>query len=168
MTDFMKAPDVLLMWRRFHLNRSSVPERTGDMGQLYGATLLPFGAICVVFLWESGASSIRTTLAVDTSRYVWYTWLENPKKAQSFVDQCLWRRVIHNILNYWCGGDLSLDAQIFQLVYNRDWIVSLNMDSLLMVYSAWNDECDTSHFRRFTSKLHALNTHIPVCWLGLR
>ncbi|XP_063738330.1 collagen and calcium-binding EGF domain-containing protein 1-like [Eleginops maclovinus] len=38
------------------------------MGQLYGATLLPFGAICVVFLWESGASSIRATLAVDTSR----------------------------------------------------------------------------------------------------
>ncbi|KAI3377006.1 hypothetical protein L3Q82_000231 [Scortum barcoo] len=38
------------------------------MGQLYGATLLPFGALCVVFLWESGASSIRTTLAVDTSR----------------------------------------------------------------------------------------------------
>ncbi|KAF3832127.1 hypothetical protein F7725_025792, partial [Dissostichus mawsoni] len=33
------------------------------MGQLYGATLLPFGAICVVFLWESGASSIRATLA---------------------------------------------------------------------------------------------------------
>lgn len=58
----------LLMWRRFPLNGSSVPERRGDMGQLYGATLLPFGAICVVFLWESGASSIRTTLAVDTSR----------------------------------------------------------------------------------------------------
>ncbi|XP_065808499.1 collagen and calcium-binding EGF domain-containing protein 1-like [Labrus bergylta] len=38
------------------------------MGQLYGATLLPFGAICVVFLWESCASSIRTTDAVDTSR----------------------------------------------------------------------------------------------------
>ncbi|KAF0043515.1 hypothetical protein F2P81_004852, partial [Scophthalmus maximus] len=40
----------------------------GDMGQLYGATLLPFGAICVVLLWESGASSVRTTLARDTSR----------------------------------------------------------------------------------------------------
>ncbi|XP_062418053.1 collagen and calcium-binding EGF domain-containing protein 1-like isoform X2 [Pungitius pungitius] len=38
------------------------------MGQLYGATLLPFGAICVAFLWESGASSIRATLAVDASR----------------------------------------------------------------------------------------------------
>ncbi|KAG7482462.1 synaptotagmin-5-like [Solea senegalensis] len=48
--------------------RSSLSVRRGDMGQLYGATLLPFGALCVVFLWESGASSIRTTLAVDTSR----------------------------------------------------------------------------------------------------
>ncbi|XP_061562965.1 collagen and calcium-binding EGF domain-containing protein 1-like [Cololabis saira] len=38
------------------------------MAQLHGATLLPFGAMCVVFLWESGASSIRTTLEVDTSR----------------------------------------------------------------------------------------------------
>ena len=38
------------------------------MGQLNGAGLLPFGAICVVFMWESGASSIRMTLAVDTSR----------------------------------------------------------------------------------------------------
>ncbi|KAM4593836.1 collagen and calcium-binding EGF domain-containing protein 1-like [Odontesthes bonariensis] len=38
------------------------------MGQLNGASLLPFGAICVVFMWESGASSIRMTLAVDTSR----------------------------------------------------------------------------------------------------
>ncbi|KAM9766088.1 collagen and calcium-binding EGF domain-containing protein 1-like [Menidia menidia] len=38
------------------------------MGQLNGAGLLPFGAICVVFLWDSSASSIRTTLAVDTSR----------------------------------------------------------------------------------------------------
>ncbi|XP_017284159.1 collagen and calcium-binding EGF domain-containing protein 1-like [Kryptolebias marmoratus] len=38
------------------------------MGQLNGATFLPFGAICVVFLWESGASSIRTTVEVDTSR----------------------------------------------------------------------------------------------------
>ncbi|XP_053172705.1 collagen and calcium-binding EGF domain-containing protein 1-like [Scomber japonicus] len=38
------------------------------MGQLYGATLLPFGALCVVFLWESSASSIRATLGVDTSR----------------------------------------------------------------------------------------------------
>ncbi|KAM4602645.1 collagen and calcium-binding EGF domain-containing protein 1-like [Polymixia lowei] len=38
-----------------------------DMGQLYGATLFPFGAICVVFLWESGASSIRTSFGVDTS-----------------------------------------------------------------------------------------------------
>ncbi|MEQ2243336.1 hypothetical protein ILYODFUR_006069 [Ilyodon furcidens] len=38
------------------------------MGQINGATLLPFGAICAVFLWESGASSIRTTISVDTSR----------------------------------------------------------------------------------------------------
>lgn len=42
----------------------------GDMGQLYGAALLPFGAICVLLLLlrESGASSMRSTLAVDTSR----------------------------------------------------------------------------------------------------
>uniref|UniRef100_A0A3Q2QMU2 Collagen and calcium-binding EGF domain-containing protein 1-like n=1 Tax=Fundulus heteroclitus TaxID=8078 RepID=A0A3Q2QMU2_FUNHE len=39
-----------------------------DMAQINGATLLPFGAICAVFLWESGASSIRTTISVDTSR----------------------------------------------------------------------------------------------------
>uniref|UniRef100_A0A1A8QCZ6 EGF-like domain-containing protein n=4 Tax=Nothobranchius TaxID=28779 RepID=A0A1A8QCZ6_9TELE len=38
------------------------------MGQLNAATLLPFGAFWVVFLWESGASSIRTTASVDTSR----------------------------------------------------------------------------------------------------
>ncbi|KAM8876216.1 collagen and calcium-binding EGF domain-containing protein 1-like [Synchiropus picturatus] len=38
------------------------------MGQLFGSSLLPFGAIFAVFLWESGASSIRTTLGVDTSR----------------------------------------------------------------------------------------------------
>uniref|UniRef100_A0A3P9MKA5 EGF-like domain-containing protein n=1 Tax=Oryzias latipes TaxID=8090 RepID=A0A3P9MKA5_ORYLA len=38
------------------------------MGQINGATLLPLGAICAVFLWESGASSIRTTFSVDTSR----------------------------------------------------------------------------------------------------
>lgn len=38
------------------------------MAQLSGVTLLPFGAMCVVFLWECDASSIRTTLGVDTSR----------------------------------------------------------------------------------------------------
>ncbi|XP_056135149.1 collagen and calcium-binding EGF domain-containing protein 1-like [Lampris incognitus] len=37
------------------------------MGQLHGATLLPFGALFSVFLWETGASSIRTTFGVDTS-----------------------------------------------------------------------------------------------------
>ncbi|MED6235161.1 hypothetical protein ATANTOWER_018068 [Ataeniobius toweri] len=47
-----------------HLSRSV----KRDMGQINGATLLPFGAICAVFLWESGASSIRTTISVDTSR----------------------------------------------------------------------------------------------------
>ncbi|XP_067105197.1 collagen and calcium-binding EGF domain-containing protein 1-like [Osmerus mordax] len=37
------------------------------MGKLCCATLLPFVTICVIFLWESGASSIRTTFGVDTS-----------------------------------------------------------------------------------------------------
>ncbi len=95
---------VPLMWRRFPLKRSSVPERRGDMGQLYGATLLPFGALCVVFLWESGASSIRTTLAVDTSRWVPWTWLGDPKNILIFCEWtavCWWRHVnlIHNKIN---------------------------------------------------------------------
>ncbi|XP_029495404.1 collagen and calcium-binding EGF domain-containing protein 1-like [Oncorhynchus nerka] len=38
------------------------------MGQLCAATLLPFGAICVVFIWDCGASSsIKTRFAVLTS-----------------------------------------------------------------------------------------------------
>lgn len=63
--------DVLLVWRRFVQDWSRFRLRSGDMDQLYGATLLPFGALCLVFLWESAASSIRTTLSVDTSRWVW-------------------------------------------------------------------------------------------------
>ena len=59
----------------------------GDMGQLYGATLLPFGAICVVFLWESGASSIRTTLAVDTSRWVPTSGYSNIYISVVFVNE---------------------------------------------------------------------------------
>lgn len=77
------------------------------------------------------------------------------------MDQWLWRWAIHNILNYWCGG------QLFTLTRRYSNSSTTETEHGQFIYGLftvlWKMNA-TLKFRRFTSKLHALNTHIPVCF----